>query len=478
MLTDKLLRSWIRCRRKAWLDRHGDRKERLWTAHPSLQLEHEKKSFEAFLTSNPGRGLQGCKEGHSEILGITLKDELSNGQLIKVHAPLLQRTSGKSVWGEFRYRPVLSRQGKRTTKEIRQALALTAILLENLQESSVPNGIVVSKTNHGLEIDKVLIHESLKKQLRRSLLMLGEDLIKPLPPPITSDRKKCSVCSWQSLCNSEAKSIGDLSEISGIGHRRREILKEIGIHKIIDLANCTPSKLSKQLTNYENQTETLAKQLVLQAKAQINQKAKRINHTETLPEISSAPGILIYDIESDSDAKEDFLHGFISIKRNNFGKLDVKDAKYHPILMLYQDNEIKRWSRLKRKLNNYHEWPILHYGETEAIAIKKIAKQQLTSKLELEKLEGRFIDIHLRVRQHWVLPVRSYGLKTIADWIGFKWSQTNPDGALALLWWRQWKNNPEKNKRNSKSIDKILTYNKDDCLATWAVAKWLIDQDR
>ena len=24
VLTDRLLRSWLRCRRKAWLDRHGD----------------------------------------------------------------------------------------------------------------------------------------------------------------------------------------------------------------------------------------------------------------------------------------------------------------------------------------------------------------------------------------------------------------------------------------------------------------------
>ena len=156
----------------------------------------------------------------------------------------------------------------------------------------------------------------------------------------------------------------------------------------------------------------------------------------------------------------------------------IKDAKYHPILMLYQDTELKRWSRLKRKLNNHKDWPILHYGETEAIAIKKIAKNQLLSPLEINLLQERFIDIHLRVRENWILPVRSYGLKSIADWIGFKWSQPNPDGALALLWWRQWKNSLEENRSSCKSIDKIFTYNKDDCLATWAVAKWLLEQDK
>ena len=37
-LTDRLLRSWLRCRRKAWLDRHGDPAERRWTAHRNLLL--------------------------------------------------------------------------------------------------------------------------------------------------------------------------------------------------------------------------------------------------------------------------------------------------------------------------------------------------------------------------------------------------------------------------------------------------------
>ena len=42
-LSDRLLRSWLRCRRKAWLDRHGDPAERLWNPHRALQLPADRE---------------------------------------------------------------------------------------------------------------------------------------------------------------------------------------------------------------------------------------------------------------------------------------------------------------------------------------------------------------------------------------------------------------------------------------------------
>ena len=45
-LSDRLLRSWLRCRRKAWLDRHGDPAERLWNPHRALQLADREKRLQ------------------------------------------------------------------------------------------------------------------------------------------------------------------------------------------------------------------------------------------------------------------------------------------------------------------------------------------------------------------------------------------------------------------------------------------------
>ena len=131
-----------------------------------------------------------------------------------------------------------------------------------------------------------------------------------------------------------------------------------------------------------------------------------------------------------------------------------------------------------RKLNHHKEFPILHYGETEPISLLKLGLRQGASPHEIDELKKRFIDIHLLIREYWCLPVRNYGLKSIAEFIGFEWEQANTDGARALLWWRQWKKSRKLNNIYSKNLNSIFKYNRDDCIATLMIAKWLIDQER
>ena len=105
VLTDRLLRSWLRCRRRAWLDRYGDGEQRLWTAHRTLQLDDQQRNFVALLPRKPCKGLDGCSQGSSGVVG-----------------------------------PVLARQGRRLTREHRLALALAGRLLAPLQSAPVPEG--------------------------------------------------------------------------------------------------------------------------------------------------------------------------------------------------------------------------------------------------------------------------------------------------------------------------------------------------
>ena len=89
---------------------------------------------------------------------------------------------------------------------------------------------------------------------------------------------------------------------------------------------------------------------------------------------------------------------------------------------------------------------------------------------EIDYLEARFIDIHLLIRNSWILPIKNYSLKTVANWIGFHWSQKNIGGSKALYWWLQYSNTNE-----NSFLEKIITYNKDDCLATLEIIKWHLD---
>ena len=437
VLTDRLLRSWLRCRRKAWLDRHGDPADRRWTAHRTLQLNDQQRCFVALLPQKPARGEQSCRAGQPGVVGVRLKGAGPAGERLEAHPPLLFRVKGKSRWGNFAYQPVLARQGRRLTREHQIPLAFMAHVLEPFQQSSVADMLVLGGAGRRLERDRVGFSSGLRRQLSEALRKLSADLQRTQPPALAADRRKCSLCCWREACNRVAAAEGHLSEVSGIGAKRREMLLELGIRGLPDLAAADPDQLAARMKRFGEQHGEVARTLVAQATAQQKGQVERLDQAKALPELSGVPGVLLYDIESDPDRRHDFLHGFLCLRRREDGCWDLETAHYHPLLTLAEHGEARCWQRIERLLQRYAGWPILHYGETETLSLRRLAQRQGVGDAELERLRRRLVDVHARVRRHWRLPLSSYGLKAVAAWLGFRWSQSGVDGARALLWWRR-----------------------------------------
>ena len=476
VLTDRLLRSWLRCRRKAWLDRHGDADQRRWTAHRNLMLDDQQRCFVALLPHKPAHGEAGCEAGAAGVVGLRLKGHGARGEPLEAHPPLLRRVSGRSRWGDFSYQPVLARQGRRMTREHQLPLALMALLLEQEQQAPVRDALVVGGGGRRPARDRVGLSVGVRKQLDEALRKLRSDLDRPAPPPLAADRRKCTLCSWRGLCNAEAAAEGHLSEVSGIGAKRRDMLQQLGVHGLGDLAAADPERLAAQMERFGEQHGEVTRTLVAQARCQRDGQPERLQDTAALPELIGAPGVLLYDIESDPDARHDFLHGFWRLPRASDGSWDLQAARYQPLLVLAEHGERRCWQRLHRYLRRHDGWPVLHYGETESLALRRMAERQGVAEPELHRLRRRLVDVHARIRSHWRLPLNSYGLKAVAAWRGFRWSQTGVDGAHALLWWRQWQGDGPFRRGSTHALNWIFTYNRDDCRATWAVADWLSRQ--
>lgn len=477
VLSDRLLRSWLRCRRRAWLDRYGDSADRRYTAHRTLQLDDQQRCFVALFPEKPRHGLRAMEAGAASVVGVRLRGQGPQGWSLECHPALLQRVPGQSRWGGFTYRPVLARQGRRLTREHRLPLALAGRLLAPLQAAAVPEALAVAGAGRRLETERVALSHGLQSQLDEALRKLAQDLQRDASPPLAADRRKCTLCSWRGVCNREAAEQGHLSEVSGIGAKRREMLQELGFAALADLAAADPQQLATRLERYGEQHGAMAQPLVAQARAQRDGRVERLDPRPALPELTYAPGVLLYDIESDPDARDDFLHGFLRLPRDPAGGWALKQARYHPLLTLQEQGEWPCWRRLERLLDRYGDWPVLHYGETESLALRRMAQRQGVGEAGQAAIRARMVDVHERVRRHWRLPLNSYGLKTVAAWRGFRWRQPGVDGARALLWWRQWRGSGRQDRGHVQALRWIFTYNHDDNLATWAVAQWLSDQD-
>jgi len=385
-------------------------------------------------------------------------------------------------WGCHAYRPVLARQGRNTTREHRLLLALWGRLLAQRQRAPVPHGLVLAMGERGLAQERLALVPSLQSQLDGALDKLAQELELPTPPPLLNDRRKCTLCGWRGLCDAEAQAEGHLSEVSGIGGKRRDLLLELGVSSLQDLARSDPDSLAERLALHGEQHRDVAPQLVAQARVQAAGQPQRLAAGPALPELAVAGGALIYDIESDPDARDDFLHGMLRLGHPGSGPWpEPQERDYQPLLALQEHGEALLWRRLARLLARYPDWPVLHYGETESLGLLRLAERQGASAAERAALRGRLIDVHQRLRRHWLLPVNSYGLKAVAAWLGFHWRQPGVDGARCLLWWRQWRqerHRPDRRRVSALRLARIFDYNRDDCLATWAVAQWLLAQDR
>ncbi len=460
------LKSFIRCKRKAWLDCKGKKSDEIWSPHKAIDKINQFQIFSEFCNGDIYSGLKACKNGYKGVIGLKIKGNFFQNINAEIRPQLLVKTKGKSLWGKYKYLPAVYKLGHKTTKEHLFDLAFSSMLLESFQESKIEKGLVISGFYKKVNVEEIYLNEKLRKKVLNTLLNLNECL-EGFIPEITKDRKKCTICSWQKFCDKAAKENGDLTDIDGIGSKTASLLITNGISDTQTLASYSEKQLGEKLSKFNDQKFEKASIFLKQAQSYISGEPYRLsnkNETNDLLE-KTRLGFYIFDIESNPDENHDFLYGFLKI--NN---LFTKKEKliYKPILNL-KNNKGESYKKILEILFLQKDWPVLHYGETEKIAIINIAKNLNFSFEEIDSLASRFIDLHSLIRKSWILPLKNYGLKTISNWLGFEWMQKNVSGSKALYWWIQYQIT-----ENEIFLKKIIQYNKDDCLATLQIAEYLI----
>ena len=460
------LKSFTRCKRKAWLDFKGEKSYEVWSPHKAIDKINQFQIFSEFCNGEIYTGLKACENGYQGVIGLKIKGNLFQNINAEILPQLLLKTKGKSKWGQYKYLPAVYKLGHKTTKEHLFDLAFCSMLLESFQESKIDKGLVISTFDKKVKVEEIYLNKKLRKKVLNVLLNLNECLEGSIPE-ITQDRKKCTICSWQKFCDEEAKEKGYLTDIDGIGSKTATLLITNGISDTQTLASYSEKQLGEKLSIFKDQKYEKASIFVKQAQAYISGEpyfiSNKNNTEDLLKKICS--GFYIFDIESNPDEKHDFLYGFLKVNNLSIKK---EDLIYEPILNL-KNNKGESYRQIIEILFLHKEWPVLHYGETEKISIINIAKELNFSFEEIDSLSSRFIDLHTLIRKSWILPLKNYGLKTVSNWLGFEWLQKNVSGSKALYWWIQYQIT-----ENEIFLKKIIQYNKDDCLATLKIAEYLI----
>ena len=155
-LNNLYLKSFIRCKRKAWLDYQGNKSQKIWSPHQSIEIINQYKTFYKLSDGDLYSGTKACKKGSSGIIGLKVRSKVINNINAEIQPQLLKKVGGHSKWGEYKYIPVVYKLGHRTTKEHLFDLAFCSILLEPFQESKIEKGLVVSNFSNQIIFKKLI----------------------------------------------------------------------------------------------------------------------------------------------------------------------------------------------------------------------------------------------------------------------------------------------------------------------------------
>ena len=170
---------------------------------------------------------------------------------------------------------------------------------------------------------------------------------------------------------------------------------------------------------------------------------------------------LFFDIEDDPTQGFIYLHGVY--ERHN-GKCRYVSYMAKEIS---ETAEKEAWGSFWKYIDAVPcgNYSVYYYSPHEKTVYKKLQKKH-PDIISVEKVEAFFsspnvIDLYKIVQSNTDWPLGSYSIKALATYLGFKWRDETPSGALSIQWFNKFLET-----KDETILKRILEYNEDDCKAT------------
>lgn len=296
--------------------------------------------------------------------------------------------------------------------------------------------------------------------------------VEDVQPETHYSHTKCSPCQFRYSCVPEFKQADDLTLNPAIQARAADGLRQIGIKTLAALANSEPDKLPD--VPYLK-GEVRKRRAILQA------RSLRSGEILKIDDINLPVGdYLHFDIESDPMARagrgEVYLWGFLIPTPNGAGfKYVWKERDY--------DTDEQAWSRFLAMVGGFRERfqnpYFVHYSNYERVQIQRYADRYGDQSHEIVQWlladAGPLLDLRTLVKDAYILPLLSYGLKMICRdprLVNFQWRLDESGSQWSVV--RYYDYLDASNDAAAAEIKaEILTYNEDDVRATHALTQWL-----
>ena len=403
-------------------------------------------------------------------------------------ADLLLRVEGGSDLGAWHYEPLDTKLARETRGGAILQLCLYAELLEDTQ-GVLPKRMYVVPRLPELEAepyrvaDYLAYHRFVRRRLEDAADEKNGSNTYPEPVP------HCDICRWFPRCDKQRRGDDHLSFVAGVSRLQ---MRELQSHDISTLAKLAAEPVPLTWKPDRGATDGYVR-VREQARVQLEGRTQQRSLYELLsfePAQGLArlpapsPGDLFLDLEADpfvDDGGLEYLFGWAIADPPPEGMLalDAGPPVYHCQWALdhaaekrgfeaVMDAILARWERDP----NMH---VYHFGAYEPGALKRLMGRHGTREAEMDRLlrAGRFVDLHVVVKQALRASVEEYSIKKLEPLYAFVRAQPlDAAGAALRLIQRSLELGLEVSTEDEFGRT-VVAYNRDDCLSAKALRDWL-----
>lgn len=330
-------------------------------------------------------------------------------------------------------------------------LAFDAFTLSRALGHEIRFGKIIHGDNH--VTTKVMI-SPLVARVRKRIDNIAVLLESSLPPELILNRH-CAECEFQARCHKEATQQDDLSLLSGMTGKERKKLNSRGTFTVKQLSFAfLPRRRPKKLRNMQERYHHSLKALAI--------REEKL-HIAGRPKLQIEGTPVFLDVEGIPD--RDFYY-LIGLRFKN-GVSIVQNSLWADT----SEDEAQIYFQFLQILKTIENPSLVHYGSFETAFFKQMAARYGISVQTALENNGNHPPTNLlsTITGQVYFPTYSNSLKSIAPWLGFKWSDASLAGITSIAYRCEWEAS------HSHPIKKaLIDYNAEDCQAAEVVAQALL----
>lgn len=443
--------------------------------------EHERAYVEFLqgknLTSTHGerKTLEETVNAMAEGVDVIVQGRLQQGEW-GGHPDILIRVEGKSRFGNWQYEVQDTKLSVNTRPSAIIQLCFYTELLGIIQEVE-PTQFSIVMPGSPFEIEDFAFRDfkAYYSFVKKNFVAAIANNVATYPDPV----EHCNICNWWEICNARRRKDDHLTFVAGLRKAQMQELNLQAIGTLEAFALAENVKAPKR-GSFENLLKK-KKQACIQYDGRIQ---KALLHEALLPIEEKrgfnrlpAPsaGDLYLDIEGDAffnGGSLEYLFGVLTVDAN-------KSLKYDSFWATTRIEEKHAFMSVMKiileRMNIYPNLFIYHYGHYEPTTFKRLAHNYAVYEQELDDLlrKGKFVDLHVIVKEALIASVERYSLKDIENFAKYTRKADLRKAALSRKQIERALQLGEFRLLPAAAVELVRDYNEDDCLATHALHQWL-----